>query len=873
MHPIIVFLSFIFSPTDEWLLKQAYQLVLSPEPVVSARAYEKISREYPSEFLTGSSNVSFDAMADFLWADIFSRTGNLTEASVCYRRLLHQEAPHPRIADDLHLRLGELALRANKIDEAEEHFSAVRPESPVFPEALTSLLVVDLIRGDGEASARRAWTLKEWHAGSPASSRAAFPLGLAAFAEGRYPEAVDSLKSLEEDPRGRYFTGLSYRAMGQTQAALEQWTALRRSNTPAFWKNLAMFQLSETYFSIEDDGLARRICETALADIPNNPYHDAYEFRLATLDFRGGNFERALERLASVAGNRDYNDRGLVLAAESLVKLGRPKELVSVLAKMQLEKNSSTAFYQDAWISAFNNQHKKALETAEKGLETHYDAAFTPRLLLLQALCYERLGLEAEAMATFQTVADRFPNSREAAQSTHWITLAYARLGRMAEIATHGAYLWNQLSPDVRHDYPEAAFWIGEALLRLDRPREAQNYFAALLAMAPPDHDLVPYAHFQQSVALATTGHTDRAFAALSAFADAAKKRGREDWLSLAQLQSGHFLFNQKKFPEAIAAYIASGNSDKSLYYQAASLYRMDYFTDAMEKWKLLAKEYPESRLTETALFRVGRTEFELGYSTEAVATFAAFIHKYPNSPRAKDALLQSAHALYNAGNPSAASHLYADYLARHTAPDDLIAVTPYLAACYIQMGKSPIEAETLLSRLPAADVLADVQWQHGAESFNDKQYADAATVFAALLRTAPANEKAPDALFYRAESLFLSEEWPQAEAAYRHYRANHPAFDAPHSPLALFHEGVAAYRQDKLLDAGRLFEDFMARFPSHDLAPGARENLLLCYYGLGDWETMEKMKIKYPEKYVATAEAVPATAGLPEETDRWSAP
>ena len=46
MHTLIAFLAFIFSPSDNWLLKRAYELALDPNPWVTVASYEQIQKHY-----------------------------------------------------------------------------------------------------------------------------------------------------------------------------------------------------------------------------------------------------------------------------------------------------------------------------------------------------------------------------------------------------------------------------------------------------------------------------------------------------------------------------------------------------------------------------------------------------------------------------------------------------------------------------------------------------------------------------------------------------------------------------------------------------------------------------------------------------------
>lgn len=827
MHPIIAFLSFIFSPTDDWALRNGYQLLMDPQEIVAtAEDYRDMAQTYPS--------TEADPAPLMTWAEILSRAAD-PMAQKWWDTLSKAPFLSPALATEIELRFAETAFKNGATEKAREKFVKLAAhDNHRRVDALANILLCDLVNGDAAAAKESADELTAALSNPAELPRAVFPLGLAAFINKDFETALTYFAQEPDEARARYFEGLALRAMEKPKEALTSWQKIKQTTIKAPWVELADFQITETYFALGDHTLSRKAGETALATHSDGITRDSLVFRLASIDIAEKRYDDALARLSTVTDNETLADRTTVLMAESLVKTGRNKDILAMLEENGRREKSAMSHYQLAWAALLNDKNERAFDEAEKGLENFYDPNVTPRLLLLQGIALEKEENEAAALATYQTIIDRFTDSASAAQATHWMTLAYLRLGRHQEALTHANFHWKNLSYENRRSHPETAFWLGEAAARLERPTEADRYYDAFLTVAAPDHELTPYAQFERSAVLAKMGKNEEAIALLGEFAKSARELNHSSWVTLAHLQQGHMLYNQRHYEKAIAAYRESGDSAKSLYQQGLALYRMDYFTDAAETWNKLAALHPNDALAEDGLFRIGRTYFELGQATAAVTAFARYINTYPAHPRVKEAMLQSAHAMYNAGDMSAAAPLYTAYLSHYKETKDLATVAPYLAACYAESNKPLEEIETALKGLPPTETLAALQWTQGAKDYNDKNFADAVHNFGSSLVSLPRGDNARNALFYRAESLYQGEKWFDAEKGLNHYLAATSEEPDANTSTALFHQAVSVYRQDRLLEAAELFDRFAAQHPDHALSSDAKENMALCYHGLG---------------------------------------
>lgn len=857
MHPLIAFLSFLFSPSDDWLLKRAYELALSPVEVhQSAESQHDLNKIYPTPVA--------DHIAMNQWAEILE-TVQETEASQEIRStLLTDPSLATEFGDGIRLKFAESDMKKGDTAKARKQLAMiVRNNNSKKINAMTDLLLCAIHEQKIDEIEKRSEEIENFYKGRTLSNKANWALGLSSIEMKNDMAASKYFAAIDDDLKAKYFFGVAQRHLGNYQAALNALQSIEQKEPHSDWAASARFQIAETYFYLKDYSLCRATINKALAENPSSNEKDYFTFRLATLDIQSKNFEGALAQLNQKEWPTNLKDRKDILLAESMIQTGKSKELLKEFGK-ESDEPTAEAMYRTAWAQAFNDRLEQAMELSQEGLENYYDTTFTPRLFLLQGLLSEYLGHTAEAMATYQSIVDNFPATAEAAKSANWTMLTYARNGRMKEAITHGSYLFAQIPEDIRNENPDAYYWLGELQLRMGRHADALIPLQNFLVAAKPDHPLKAYAQFETATALAAEGKSEMALAMLDDFAKTSTSLKNEAWQKLAHTQKANILFNDHEFQKAITEYRLADASAKSSYFEGAALARLDYHSDAVEVWKKAVEKFPTNTYAENGLFRAARTEFELGHATAAVNTYAQFMTQFPQSPKVKEALLQSAHVYFNSGMPEQAAPLYAEYLKKYPTTEDIAMVTPYYASSLAMMKESAENMELALTHKPPTDVLASIRWEKGATLFNQKDFSQAQDWFSRLNTDMPSYENAPTALFYRGETLFANQSWLEAEGAFKSYLNTTPAEKLEFGPMAMLHEGVSQYNRGKLLPAAKTFEMMISSFPTDNLTTSAKENLLLCYYYLGDWTTMNSMKEKY--NITSNTNLSPATPDAQEQ-------
>src|SRR5689334_3574949 len=116
MHPLIAFLAFLFSPSDDWLLKQSFELYIDPAntPAV-VEQYDRIAERFPTVVNAPDGPESADATATFTWAEILAEQGDRDAAIHIWKTLEHDKRTPPEFLQAVWIRLGEVEIGAGRL--------------------------------------------------------------------------------------------------------------------------------------------------------------------------------------------------------------------------------------------------------------------------------------------------------------------------------------------------------------------------------------------------------------------------------------------------------------------------------------------------------------------------------------------------------------------------------------------------------------------------------------------------------------------------------------------------------------------------------------------------------------------------------------
>lgn len=384
--------------------------------------------------------------------------------------------------------------------------------------------------------------------------------------------------------------------------------------------------------------------------------------------------------------------------------------------------------------------------------------------------------------------------------------------------------------------------------------------------------------------------------ASLGALASAAGKRDLQAETALLQ---GGILERLKKFDDAVTAYETNLADDLPVERRRQAVLKIVELLLARNKTAAAAQrlekfigQYGKDKAADTALLTVGELHLReylanpaanSNHWAQALAQFDLVATNYPRSPVLGKALLDRAWCWWVVGKIPESTAAFAQAAARATLAEDQAlarfkwadgqfqsgdaagALTNYsfviekfsAAAGVREQLFEPALYQTVRAALVAGNTamatnaLAKILSDYPASFLCDRAMlltgeklnragdpAAARSIFAAAAQKFPQSPLAPELALAVARTYEQERDWPAAIAAYDRWLTNFPAHAA--LPRAEFARAWDLGRSGRDTNALALFTDYIARFPTDELAPLAQNWIADYHLQRGDYKSAE---------------------------------
>lgn len=150
--------------------------------------------------------------------------------------------------------------------------------------------------------------------------------------------------------------------------------------------------------------------------------------------------------------------------------------------------------------------------------------------------------------------------------------------------------------------------------------------------------------------------------------------------------------YSKEKYAEAIDTLLPILKNkqlrENAIWLIAESAYFANRFDFAIQNYRILVNEFPESENAPDALYRVGCIHRNAGQRQEAATIFIQLSEKYPKSEFAADALFFAAHS-YIMSNDDRALGLLKRFVSEHPNDSKVPAATYHIAAEQLRLGQN----------------------------------------------------------------------------------------------------------------------------------------------------------------------------------------
>lgn len=843
-------------------------------------------------------------------------TGDRETAGRYYRRFLERYAGHP-LESEVRIRLGEVLYASGEFEQARQSFAAVAADKG-FPTADEARIregdcLVQLKQYDA-AAAVYASLAKEFPQ-SRLLARTELAAGKCWYLAGQYDRALPLLQKSATVPELRaealHWTARVLLKQNQPQKVVELLTdaelqaapesarpvlrmdrgdALyeipnRRGDSVAEYRAAAqnpdvdaaaeaLYAAAYAALQVEKATEARQLTEEFLQRFAQHPLtpevlHIAAEARLleAKYDEAAGLYDALLKQYGSHPQAVSWRLRQLLaqqLAGKHDAVIAAVTPLVNQWTRAE---DLAAAFVLLGRSQLELGRVQEASESFLQALAKVPNAPPADEAMLLLASAYRRLDRTADARIVLEKMLTQFPGSPFADRARFRLGEYCFALGDFDD--AEKAYRAVIASPTAETLVPVAKYELACTMVKQDRAREAEQLLAELLAKKP-DEQTAAKARYVRAVAIRKLGNPAEAARELqAALQGSLGKLDRADalyTLGLVQIDLKQYAEAAATFAKLSADHADYPDADRALYQWAWALKLDGRQDDAVEMFRKLIAQFPDSEhaaesryhsgeafykagdyfkaaedfhkavqaagtseLGEKAAHRLGWAYYQMKQYENAQKTFAYQRATYPRGPLAADAQFMEAESLFQAGK-------YAEALAAYEK-------LPQLAG----------EGFRVLQRLHAGQAAAQLkQWDKAAamlaeclkENPNAPEAAEVLYELGNVHRKRGDNAKAMDyfsqaaarsqgvtgakAQFMIGELLFLEKKYDEAVKSF--FRVAY-GFDFPDLAKvqadATFEAALCLELLNKPRQAAQLYRELLERFPQSDKVKDAQAKLL----------------------------------------------
>lgn len=429
-------------------------------------------------------------------------------------------------------------------------------------------------------------------------------------------------------------------------------------------------------------------------------------------------------------------------------------------------------------------QWAKVQAALEPLMKAKVKGADFDQLEFLVAESYYRQENWAKAVPMCLLFAETKPGSTNADTALLMAGLASEKLKKPAEAIAAFQKLDTKYPQSVQ--LPPARVQLG--ILYYEGEKYPQAKMALQKVAALKEHPLRPKAEYFLAFVELKSGEAALAAKQFGALADSFPKH---ELAANSRLQQGLLLFNGEKYAEsqqALQKFIADFQkhelTDQATFQLGFARMKQEQWQPALEQF---AKVPAKSEWRDDALYRSAWCEKGAGKPAAAAVHYEALLKAFPGSPLANNATLELAGLDFEAKKLDDVIKSLKALIDRKPAPDrELLARAQYqLGGAYFEKKNHAEGAkayEAMLANAPK-DLLITAAWQAGECRLSTKEHAEALANFQKAV-AAPKPEDKEQRVLHEQALLRVGQcqgqlnQWPVSEATFKKFIAAHPKHD-----------------------------------------------------------------------------------------------
>jgi TolA-binding protein len=391
----------------------------------------------------------------------------------------------------------------------------------------------------------------------------------------------------------------------------------------------------------------------------------------------------------------------------------------------------------------------------------------------------------------------------------------------------------------------EALFWSADSWYNLGEYERAAERLGQFLAEFP-NHEFAGAALYSLGWSHFRLNQFDRAVEPLRRFLNdyEAPPIALFPYDVDTRLRLGDSFYALRQYREAIRYYEqaigVNPGADYALYQVGNSYYRLDQTFEAVQAFRRLLRQFPESRLREQAMYNIGYIYFLSGNYTQAIEEFERLIRQYRGSNWAARAQYNIGDAFYNAGEFERAIEAYQMVLDNYPRSPLIIEAVNGIQFARLSAGLEDTSSDVLeefIRQNPQAATADRLRFRQAEFLLRTADYQAAIDAFRDYIRVTNSTRLVPEAYFNLAEAHRQSNDIDSAILAYQTIVEEHPR--SARAESALLNLGMIQFEKGNYQIALDYFTQLQSRTTRLRNEAGAgRGNALLALGRLDDAAT-----------------------------------
>ncbi|MEI7528468.1 MAG: tetratricopeptide repeat protein, partial [Elusimicrobiota bacterium] len=766
-------------------------------------------------------------------------------------------------------RLAETYYNSGNWERALKEFLKVEdkyPKSYIVPESLLGVVYANIALGRYQTAQSALFRLEEIYLPYAREPAVFFAKAVIELNRKNYPAAQKLFLQLDT-PEARFFLGKAYLYEGRTYLAASTFQKLVADFPDLDFREEAELLTADSFFYARDFEGAISKYQDFLKKYPHSKLRSAAVFRIGASQFNMKDYPSARSNFQSVM-DRDPRDFFAPMAqffiAESYLENKQTRDALFAYTKVTTSYGGSSVAapsqYKTAWCQYLLGDQQQAVNALDTFLVLYPSNPLAKNAHYLRGLALLELKKTTEALRSFQNAVDLAPSSEVAEQALYMILRSEHARGNYNSILTSYQFIFKTLPPAGSKWRALSLLYVAEAYMAINLTEDARNIYNTIARIYPNDVSTL-YAQEGLVWCYSLSGDTEAAARAReklkvlrAAFPDAEQPDG-SDAMALADSN-----FNNKDYEKAFQLYdgFATDRPENqyaatALYRAGLALYRLRYYSQAVDTWSRIFKKYPDAPETEPADFQIADILFRAQKYNEAAAAYERILARYPKSPQLPLAWLRMAQVRYSLNQDAQA--LEQARLAVSNFPEAPEATDAFDLAEAV-FDRNPGMDFTawlggLAARSPQDRTSGEALFRLGRRQFEKKDYASSITTLKKFSVDYIDHQDIKDAQFYLGEAFFQSGDMDNAAGVFERFTRNYQ--DAKEHPVGLFRLGNAYYNQKKHEEAAQAYSKLVAQYPESEYIKPALFNLALCYKTIG---AVDKAEAAYRKYYSLTGKS-----------------